>query len=334
MSIDVQHTECIRSLVEGTWPQAQIASYEVLQSLWSDYGAIIRGRLEPSGDKPSSFVAKVVAPPTDFKHPRGWNTDASKLRKVRSYQVERTFYERYATQCSINCAVPECYGSFNDDGAVTLLLEDLDTEYAVRHSQLRVREAAVCLRWLAAFHAKFWGLSDSLLWERGTYWHLETRADEFEVMPSGPLKRAAHKFDAMLNGCQYSTLLHGDAKVANFCFNQAGDRVAAVDFQYTGFGCGMRDVAYFMSSCLAEDELCEQENQLLEVYFQALTAELAINQPQVDAQLVETEWRPLYAVCGADFHRFLSGWSPGHKKLTAYSERLVTRALHIAENHS
>ena len=42
---------------------------------------------------------------------------------------------------------------------------------------------------------------------------------------------------------------------------------------------------------------------------------------------LEADWRPLYRVAWADFHRFMKGWSPGHWKLSDYSER-VTRAGH------
>jgi len=35
----------------------------------------------------------------------------------------------------------------------------------------------------------------------------------------------------------------------------------------------------------------------------------------------------LYRVAWADFHRFLKGWSPGHWKLTGYSERVVREVL-------
>jgi len=344
MSVNALHRASINLLVESIWPQASISSYEVVQNLWSDYGAIVRVRLatdisaelsgELSGYWPSSFVAKVVTPPLESKHPRGWNSDASKVRKLRSYKVEQRFYEHYSPQCSESCMVAECLGSNSDGHAVTLVLEDLDTEYAARQSQLSVPQTEVCLQWLAAFHAQFLGVTDPLLWERGTYWYLGTRIDEFNAMPDGPLKRAAHQLDAVLNGCHYQTLLHGDAKVANFCFNPAGNRVAAVDFQYTGPGCGMRDVAYFLGSCLAEDELFAQETHLLDVYFRALAGQLAVFQPEVEASQLEAEWRPLYAVCGADFHRFLSGWSPGHKKLTDYSAHLVMQALHITENLS
>ena len=331
-----EHKASIDSLITSIWPNASAESYEVVQSLWSDYGAIVRIILntQSNEDSPQSLVAKVVSPPTSSQHPRGWNTDVSKTRKLRSYQVERRFYDHYAQLCPLACRVPRCYGSTSDDNGVLLILEDLDRLYPVRCSQLNVQETKSCLHWLAAFHAKFFETTDSMLWERGTYWHLQTRIDEFNAMPDGPLKQAAHELDATLNACQFKTLLHGDAKVANFCFNSACDQVAAVDFQYTGSGCGMQDVAYFLGSCLAENELQRHENQLLDGYFQALANELSQFQPHIDPKRVEAEWRSLYSVSGADFHRFLSGWSPGHKKLTTYSASLVTRALHITDNHS
>jgi len=334
--IDALHKTSIDTLVGSIWPAASVANYEIVQSLWSDYGAIVRiGLNSPVSNKtPATLVAKVVTPPTSAAHPRGWNTDASKHRKLSSYQVERRFYEHYSPQCKTSCRVPSCYGAMGEGGAVTMLLEDLDTEFATRCTHLSVQNARVCLQWLAAFHTQFLGIADPQLWERGTYWHLGTRMDEFAAMPESALKRAAHQLDTLLNNCQYQTLLHGDAKVANFCFSSSGDKVAAVDFQYTGPGCGMRDVAYFLGSCLKESELIEHEADLLNTYFQTMADELTSHRPDVNAEAVEAEWRPLYAVSGADFHRFLSGWSPGHQKLTKYSQSLVTRALHIAEIHS
>jgi Ser/Thr protein kinase RdoA (MazF antagonist) len=59
--------------------------------------------------------------------------------------------------------------------------------------------------------------------------------------------------DQVLNNCSYQTIVHGDAKLANFCFSKEG-AVSAVDFQYVGGGCGMKDVAYFLGSCLTGKE--------------------------------------------------------------------------------
>ena len=49
--------------------------------------------------------------------------------------------------------------------------------------------------------------------------------------------------------------------------------------------------------------------------------------PGIDVAELEEEWRRLFAVAWADFHRFLMGWSPGHWKINSYSERLVERVI-------
>lgn len=42
---------------------------------------------------------------------------------------------------------------------------------------------------------------------------------------------------------------------------------------------------------------------------------------------LEREWRSLYPVAWADFHRFLKGWSPGHWKINSYSERITAEVI-------
>ena len=80
----------------------------------------------------------------------------------------------------------------------------------------------------------------------GTYWHLDTRPEEFEKIEHKQLKSKAHRIDEILKECEFQTIVHGDAKLANFCFSEHGEGVAAVDFQYVGRGCGMKDVTYFL----------------------------------------------------------------------------------------
>ena len=57
----------------------------------------------------------------------------------------------------------------------------------------------------------------------------------------------APELDRRLRAARFQTLVHGDAKPANFCFDARRGAVAAVDFQYVGGGCGMKDVAYLLS---------------------------------------------------------------------------------------
>jgi len=149
-----------------------------------------------------------------------------------------------------------------------MVLEDLDQPsrrgdgFPVRKSGVSVEELQACLSWLANFHAAFISIDapavDDSLWPVGTYWHLATRWDEWDVMEAGKLKDA------------FQTLVHGDAKLANFCFPASSGPVAAVDFQYVGRGCGMKDVAYLISSCLSDAECKRQQESLLNAYFNLL----------------------------------------------------------------
>ena len=49
-------------------------------------------------------------------------------------------------------------------------------------------------------------------------------------MPEGALKQNAVAIATTLSDANYQTLVHGDAKVANFCFNENFSGCAAVDF--------------------------------------------------------------------------------------------------------
>jgi Ser/Thr protein kinase RdoA (MazF antagonist) len=165
------------------------------------------------------------------------------------------------------------------------------------------------------------------LWESGTYWHLQTRPDELVRLDDSKLREAAPAIDQKLKGAKYQTLVHGDAKLANFCFNQEGTEVAAVDFQYIGGGCGMKDLAYFVGSCFRDEDAEEIEQEVLNFYFSQIR-ELVENEDfQIPADELEADWRPLYRVAWADFHRFMKGWSPGHWKLSDYSERITRQVI-------
>ena len=84
----------------------------------------------------------------------------------------------------------------------------------------------------------------------------------------------------------------------------------------------MKDVAYFIGSCLNERECERLEAQILDTYFEHLQNEL-----EERNEALEREWRSLYRVAWADFHRFLKGWSPGHWKINSYSEKLTRKVL-------
>ena len=306
-----------------------IDSSTVIQSLWSGYGQI--ERLELSGGTYPSVILKHIKLPEANDHPRGWNSSLSHQRKIRSYQIEAHWYQHFAAHCSDDCIVPICLAVNVLENETILILTDLDAAgFDVRKNSVEIQDIHACLSWLASFHATFLNSNGDGLWECGTYWHLDTRPDELAALDDINLRHAAPLIDNKLKQSRYQTLVHGDAKLANFCFSansSSSMKVAAVDFQYIGRGCGMKDVAYFIGSCLNESECEAMESQLLDYYFSILIKEITLKQSNINVTQLENEWRELYPVAWADFHRFIKGWSPSHWKINSYSERITASVI-------
>ncbi|MFT5780361.1 MAG: hypothetical protein ACI837_003323, partial [Crocinitomicaceae bacterium] len=125
-----------------------------IQSLWSGYGEIAKHDLE--GGKITSVITKHILFPNASNHPRGWDTNHSHERKVKSYQVEMAWYQQWSQQCGKACRVADFYGSKSINAEHLLILEDLDdTGFSSRKTSVGKAEAIVCLNWLASFHATF-----------------------------------------------------------------------------------------------------------------------------------------------------------------------------------
>ncbi len=301
-----------------------VTSWDSVQTLWSGYGHIWRVGLR--GGRQPSVIVKLVQPPVVADQPRGWNTDRSHARKLRSYEVEAAWYRDWAGRLDDDCRIATCHKVVTQENEFIFVLEDLNASgFAARHSSLPIAGAKEVLGWLARFHARFMQAEPTGLWPIGTYWHLETRPDEWAAMPpNDPLRIHAQAIDDRLNKCRFRTIVHGDAKIANFCFGKHPSEIAAVDFQYVGGGCGMKDVVYFLGSCLTETQCERHEEELLDHYFVALETTLP---PFVCAAELRTEWRLLHCFAWADFNRFLIGWYPQHHKLHRYSKRMTALAL-------
>ncbi|WP_026473086.1 oxidoreductase family protein [Alkaliflexus imshenetskii] len=289
---------------------------ETIQSLWSGYGYIKRYRLV-NGVAESVIVKHIHIPKSGIS-----NSDLSHNRKLKSYQVEVNWYKTWNAQCDENCRTPYCYGVEIKDDEILIVLEDLNQcGFNIRKNQVDTTELHSCLKWLANFHATFMNKKPDNLWMTGTYWHLDTRPDELNVLTDVPLKNAASEIDNILSAAKHQTLVHGDAKLANFCF--ANDKqVAAVDFQYVGNGCGMKDVAYFIGSCMDEESCERNEQPLLNFYFDELRMAMKRLQPHIQIESLEAEWRRLFPVAWTDFHRFYKGWSPAKWDKNSYSEKV------------
>lgn len=306
-----------------------LTNFEEIQSLWNGYGTCCRF-YSPAANQ--HLVAKVIMPRPDASHPRGWQTSHSHQRKLYSYNVESHFYHHYQPLLDKNCYAPSliAHESFNEQQL--LILEDLSaTGYAKTMSQLSPEQCLIVLRWLAHFHARFMQTKDNVLWRSGSYWHLSTRHQEWQAMEDGELKRQAEAIDNYLDRCAYKTLLHGDAKVANFCFRNDLQDCAAVDFQYTGQGIGVIDVAYFLGSALSESALISHTETCLDYYFSCLREALSASGYKDRADAIVAEWQNAYPIACADFCRFLTGWSPQHAKLNRDLRNRTHQALQLLQ---
>jgi hypothetical protein len=322
--------------IQSSFGDHNVVKMASIQTLWSGYGEIAR-YFVPSID--NSVIVKIVTPQLQSNHPRGWDSMRSHQRKLDSYVNESIFYKQYSQHTDSLCRTPLCYFSFtgtsyaiaeNQQNTVTslLIMEDLDQAgFINRYDEASLNTVKLGIRWLAYFHAKFLNQALNNVWPIGTYWHLATRPDEFAKMPESEIKSKAHVIDNALNNARFQTLLHGDAKLANFCFSANGMDLAAVDFQYVGRGAGIKDVMYFLGSCLNESELTLYADRLLEEYFSIL--KLAVEHYHVDTDFaaLEAEWRKLLPFVWADFERFLIGWATEHNKLNGFMKEQTNIAL-------
>ncbi len=297
-----------------------------IQSLWSGYGELFR--IELDGGPHRTAIVKWARPPSGTVVGAA---DASTTRKLRSFENEGAFYRTLAPRCDETCRVAALLASRANtaDREWVLVLEDLDaTGYPARAHESNSGQLDGVLAWLASFHARFLGERDPQF-GAGTYWHLETRRNELPAILDAELRTAAPTLARRLSGAQYQTTIHGDAKDANFCFARDGKDLAAVDFQYTGRGCGVMDVAYLLYG-RGDEPADGLDRPHLDAYFRHLRAALALRTDAVDVDAVEAEWRELYPVARLDFCRFLAGWRPSLWQADARGQRFVRASLRNA----
>jgi len=315
----------LNTLQEVFGKQIKIVDVALIQSLWSDFGQLLRIKLSDASIE--SVIVKYIKVPNDISHPKGWHSDLSTQRKLKSYQVESAWYQDYSKLCEANVAKSYATNTFNNE--TVIVLEDLAcSDYVPLNSDSIDHQVKQSLNWLAQFHAQYLQVTPQKLWQTGSYWHLATRPDELAAMTDVNLKAQAHNINILLNRCEYQTIIHGDAKLANFLFKDEG--AAAVDFQYVGGGVGIKDVMLLLSSM--PQNLMINEQSYLDYYFSRLTYFLSVYHENIDVLDVCKQWQSLYKFAWADFVRFLKGWSPNHCKLNQHSLGMTEQVLIELEN--
>jgi hypothetical protein len=301
----------------------QIKIGHVLTSLWSGCGSIVQCQLD---DK--ACVIKAIKIPSHINHPKIKQSAFALKRKQYSYQVEYSFYKLYSQHLPRYAQSIECISAINKNDEYALVFKDF-TKHGF--TQASVGHIKAILNWLAHFHAFNLNKPTDELWLQGNYWHLSTRPDEFNNLnsannKSADIKKAASILDTALCQSAYKTLIHGDAKLANFAANERSE-IRGYDFQYVGAGIGIVDVMYFMTSCFNDAQLHQHADECLHFYFSQLKIGLNIYHPTVNTDDVIADWRPLWGAAWADFYRFLAGWSPAHQKINSYMQLQVNNWL-------
>ena len=88
-----------------------LGEVELIQPLWNNYGTLSRVYLQ-GGNYPSVIV-KHIQIPKEAAHPKGFTSDLSKERKIKSYQVETHWYQDQNKELGEHAPTPKCLDSLD-----------------------------------------------------------------------------------------------------------------------------------------------------------------------------------------------------------------------------
>lgn len=238
----------------------------------------------PEKHAPKSLIAKF--PTNDLKL-------RAALAVNRLYEREVRFYQNVASQ--IKMRIPHCYFSAIDESGQNplLLLEDLaPARVGNQIAGCSLAEAELALVDLAKLHAAFWDSSvlKTFDWARvisspdrmnqaqyqGYKW--PTFYEKLKPLLSDVIVDVTKGYGELMPqiaqkmGNRPQTMIHGDYRLDNLFFGQAGKGVpfAAIDWQTMKIGSGTCDLAYFLSDNLEIELRRKGEQHLLERYHQTL----------------------------------------------------------------
>jgi len=326
--------------------KVKLSKEKNVATLWAGYGTIGSFNVS-SQQKNTPIIVKRV-------HPPGKSTSVGNQRKVKSYHIEAYFYQELApvilhlnNEGIVECPIANPYSieteEEEDTPSFTFLLSDLTDSFGMGYNS-NMDQIKKAISWLAAFHSVFYShpalskTNNCKVWTEGGYWHLKTRLDELEAIPSyhSVLKKSAFAIDKrMSDGAPSSfTLVHGDFKEANILFGKddAGDwTCAAVDFQYCGRGYGAKDLVMFVVSSVSTKVFHQLgEDGMLQFYADELKMNLdAIGKFSAEEIARMTNVATLtsqYELAMVDYVRFMAGWG-FWGSCSDYAERRASEIL-------
>ncbi len=240
----------------------------------------------PAGRAPASVVAKL---PTFVE----LTSDDQALVDLL-YSTEIQWYRDLSADAPVRVPISYWGAMEPDAGRYCLLLEDLsDLDTSDQLTACTPEQAELAVINLAKLHARWWGserlsqldwlptsefqggLAQSLYslgWGRFGETLGAALPREFEAIGDRIGPSLPRLFE--MGSDSATTLVHGDYRIENFLFGEPGsaDELVILDWQLVGAGSGLRDLGYFLSQNLTPEARREDEERLLRLYQDTLTA--------------------------------------------------------------
>lgn len=247
-------------------------------------GALLRCHLTYHDDAPGapqSVIVKLASP-----IPKSDRIG----RLLKLYQREYHYYSHIAPSAPIRS--PRLfYGDYDQRRKrLALVLEDLRGMTTADQVQgATAAQAMIAIRKIARMHGHFWNRTDQpplagahdstksrdkLLLQLAYLAYLPAMLRNFDHLLPRWMPSLAESYGTRLGSVLYGlaalprTLTHGDFRVDNMFFGPDGgdDGFALVDWQVSGIGCGLYDVAYFLGGSVTTEVRREVERDALGEY--------------------------------------------------------------------
>jgi hypothetical protein len=302
----------LESSLRASIPDVAVRAVRIEQIGTGQTGANYRLHLDADG-LPTTLVAKTAA-----------GDRAARERVSQGYRSEVGFYTVLRAQVQIR--TPRCWhAEISDDNcSFVLLLDDLaPARPGVQADGCTIEQARDAVRNLAGLHAPLW--NDPSLFEHRHF--LGTMTGDRAEFLGGITQDAAEVFcgryadelgddaetlraSAALTGRWVGiatgvvSLVHGDYRLDNLMFPDAGEGVHAVDWQTLTVAPPGRDLGYFLATSLLVDDRREHHDALVAEYVDALRQlgvdEITPEQCEVEVRLGVLQ-APMITMIGAAY---------------------------------
>ena len=264
-------------------PSIAAVEAERLSEVTNMLGNLYRCRLIAPGGVAAVPASVIVKFPT---------SNALAFRLAKWLSLHRREYVFYQDIAALGCIrVPSLfYGDYDRrSNRSVLVLEDLGGMNSISQVQgATVEQAQRAIREIAGFQGRFWEVAndpslsacgpflstgESRIMQTLYLLTLPPTLERFGDVFSTAARRQAETFGPGIAAhfaavpAGPKTIVHGDFRVDNMMFgDDSEEALTVIDWQGCGIGCGMYDVAFFMSNSITIDQRRRTERDTVEEY--------------------------------------------------------------------